>query len=139
MRTDFLDAHQRHWDDAELLFKEERWANADHLYGLAAECGLKRLMLAFGMPFNQDRGEPANRKDLVHANAVWDRFESYREGRGLGTEYVLPALNPFQGWRISDRYAHRSDFDPGRAQVHRDGATIICRLVETAQREGWFV
>jgi len=40
---DFLDAHERHWEDAELLFGNRRWANADHLYGLAAECGLKAL------------------------------------------------------------------------------------------------
>ena len=47
--TDFYDAHHRHWEDAERLYHNERWANADHLYGIAAECGLKRLMIAFGM------------------------------------------------------------------------------------------
>jgi hypothetical protein len=40
MNADFLDAHYRHWQDAELLFGRGRLANADHLYGLAAECGL---------------------------------------------------------------------------------------------------
>ena len=38
--ADFGDAHSRHREDAELLFREQRWANADHLYGLSAECGL---------------------------------------------------------------------------------------------------
>ena len=31
MKADFLDAHNRHWKDAELLFNAKRWANADHL------------------------------------------------------------------------------------------------------------
>lgn len=44
MAENFLDAHHRHWDDAELLYQAQRWANADHLFGVSAECGLKRLM-----------------------------------------------------------------------------------------------
>ena len=44
MKADFLDAHQRHWDDAEHLLQAQRWANADHLYGFAAECGLKAVV-----------------------------------------------------------------------------------------------
>nr|VFK54807.1 MAG: hypothetical protein BECKTUN1418F_GA0071002_105616 [Candidatus Kentron sp. TUN]VFK55380.1 MAG: hypothetical protein BECKTUN1418D_GA0071000_103118 [Candidatus Kentron sp. TUN]VFK60455.1 MAG: hypothetical protein BECKTUN1418E_GA0071001_105815 [Candidatus Kentron sp. TUN] len=47
MNADFFDAHNRHWQDWEQLFASERWANADHLYGMAAECGLKCLMQAF--------------------------------------------------------------------------------------------
>ena len=31
---DFFDASQRHWDDAQSLYVAQRWANADHLYGL---------------------------------------------------------------------------------------------------------
>ncbi|MGI6300526.1 MAG: hypothetical protein ACOX52_05630 [Verrucomicrobiota bacterium] len=58
MKTDFLDAHHRHWEDAELLKKRGRWANADHLYGLSAECGLKRLMQAFGMEIDPGTGGP---------------------------------------------------------------------------------
>ena len=48
--ADFRDAHLRHWQDAELLFEHQRWANADQLYGLSAECGLKAVMRALGMP-----------------------------------------------------------------------------------------
>ncbi len=69
MQTDFLDAHERHWEDAELLFAQSRWANADHLYGLAAECGLKRLMIVFRMPVAADGG-PQLPHDRVHADRV---------------------------------------------------------------------
>ncbi len=41
MNTNYKNAARRHYEDAEILFNRLRWANADQLYGLAAECGLK--------------------------------------------------------------------------------------------------
>lgn len=88
MQADFLDAHERHWDDAERLFQAQRWANADHLYGMAAECGLKRLMMVFGMSVDTTTGSPVNSKDWKHANNIWMRFESYRSGHLQGVGYM---------------------------------------------------
>ena len=48
--ADYSDAHRRHWEDAELLFTNARWANADQSYGFSAECGLKAMMQSRGMP-----------------------------------------------------------------------------------------
>ncbi len=136
MQADFLDAHERHWDDAERLLHTQRWANADHLYGMAAECGVKRLMLAFGMPFDPTKDWPANKQDRTHANGIWARFESYRSGHAQGAGYVLSASNPFSNWDVSDRYAHQSNFDQARAQGHQTGAQIVRNLIAKAQREG---
>ena len=55
--ADFADAHRRHWEDAELLYGHERWANTDQLYGFSAECGLKAVMRSLGMPAETDPGE----------------------------------------------------------------------------------
>lgn len=136
MQADFLDAHERHWSDAECLFQGQRWANADHLYGLAAECGLKRLMLAFGMPFDVIKDMPARKKDQKHADGIWARFESYRCGHHRGASYVLPPVNPFDGWNVSQRYAHQSNFDQARTESHQAGAKLVGDLVKKAQREG---
>lgn len=136
MQADFLDAHHRHWDDAERLFAAHRWANADHLYGMAAECGLKRLMLVFGMLFDSVGDRPANQPDRVHADGVWARFEAYRNGHHQGIGYALPASNPFQHWNVSDRYAHQSNFDQARTESHQAGAKLVGDLVKKAQREG---
>lgn len=136
MKADFLDAHERHWDDAESLFATGRFANADHLYGLAAECGLKRLMQAFGMPLDPTNVKPVETKDRAHADKIWARFESYRSGHSNGAAYVLPDRDPFFDWDISDRYAHQSNFDQQRAKGHQVGAAAVCELVKRAQREG---
>ena len=136
MKADFLDAHQRHWDDAEHLLQAQRWANADHLYGFAAECGLKQLMQRFGMSVDETTGSPVDRKDWRHADTIWARFESYRSGHAHGVGYVLPAGNLFGNWDVSDRYAHQSNFDEARAQGHQAGAQTIRNLIAKAQREG---
>ncbi len=133
--ADFLDAHQRHWDDAEHLFQAQRWANADHLYGMAAECGLKRLMMRFGMEVNSS-GSPTDTKDWRHANNIWARFESYRSGRIEGVGYELPTNNHFSDWDVSDRYAHQLNFNQINVQAHQAGATVVCGLIKKAQRDG---
>lgn len=136
MQADFMDAHERHWEDAQRLFQAQRWANADHLYGMAAECGLKRLMLAFGMPFDTVKDRPRERSDQVHADGIWARFESYRSGHYQGTAYALPADNPFSNWNVSQRYAHQSHFDQAHAQAHQSGADIVRKLIKQARKEG---
>jgi hypothetical protein len=136
MQADFHDAHNRHWDDAEFLLVANRLANADHLYGLAAECGLKRLMLAFGMPFDAAKDWPADAKDRKHADGIWGRFESYRCGHHPGAAYVLPSANPFTHWDVSQRYANQNQFDDARVSQHKSGADTVRKLVKKAQREG---
>jgi hypothetical protein len=137
MQADFLDAHERHWADAEHLSQAGRWANADHHYGIAAECGLKRLMLAFGMPYDLTKDHPQERDDRVHADGIWARFESYRSGHTLGAGYILATTsNPFDNWHISDRYANRSNFNEARVLAHQSGAQAVIQLVKTAQYAG---
>lgn len=139
MQADFLDAHERHQDDAERLFSAGRYANADHLYGMAAECGLKRLMVCFGMELDPVTGSPAAHADKTHAKNIWARFEGYRSGKVEGADYGLPTLNPFGNWDVSDRYAHQSNFNQMGVQPHRDGASAVCELIKKAQRDGLLV
>lgn len=140
MKADFLDAHKRHLHDAELLFTAERWANADHLFGFAAECGLKRLMIMFGMEVD-DTGTPHKRSDRVHVMEIrkddntWDRYESYRSGI-VAANYSLPGPNPFANWDASQRYAHHSNFTRQRVELHRNAALEVQHLIDRAIREG---
>lgn len=136
MQADFLDAHHRHWDDAERLFVAGRWTNADHLYGLAAECGLKALIEKL-----IGQGALDQKQDYVHImedkkqNNAWSRYQSYLSGR-LASEFALPQTNPFIDWRISQRYAHQNQFDTVCINKHRGGAEIVHQLIKKAEWEG---
>ena len=136
MQADFLDAHKRHWDDAERLFVAERWANADHLYGLAAECGLKALMEKLS-----HQGALGPKQDYVHImedkkpNNAWSQYQSYLSGP-LAIKLLLPETNPFSDWLVSQRYAHQSNFDQARAQAHQAAAKDVCERIEIARDAG---
>jgi hypothetical protein len=137
--TDYLDAMKRHWEDAELFWNQEpkRLANADQLYVLVAECGLKALMtrLVDGY-FDHNYGRPSNRTDRVHADEIWDCYINYLQG-GAAARYALPTdlptdTNPFEQWEIDDRYANRMHFGQARVNGHRGAALIVKQLVDRA-------
>jgi hypothetical protein len=136
MNADFLDAHQRHLRDADYLLAASCLANADHLYGMAAECGLKRLMIAFGMKIDAT-GSPTNSKeDRVHADKVWARYDAYRSGHVAGVRFVLSSKNPFNDWRAEQRYANTHCFDLGRVDAHRIAAHDVHLLMKQAEMAG---
>ena len=136
MQTDFMDAHERHLEDANILFSAQRWANADHLFGVAAECGLKCLMIKFGMPFSAEKDKPSDPKDTKHIDEIWVRFETYRSGCPLGAGYALGPIQPFTDWKVEQRYAHQQDFNQTRAEPHCVAAEEIHSLVRKALYEG---
>jgi hypothetical protein len=117
---DYLDAMERHWLDAELLFHltPPSLANADQLYGLSAECGLKALMRKWGMQLDHNN-VPAHPLDRKHADLIWDRYT--RRPR------------PFDDWSIHHRYASRSYFQQTVVEGHMRGASIVKKLVADAK------
>ena len=124
--ADFADAHRRHWEDAELLFDDGCLANADHLYGLSAECGLKVMIETLGV---QVAG--AYRQ---HVDKLWLGYRTLIENRNE-TRYLVDG-NPFSDWSIDDRYAHRGHVDRARAQRHRKGAEEVRLMLENAAADG---
>lgn len=130
--SDFADAHTRHWQDAELLFAHDRWANADQLYGLSAECGLKAVMQVLGMPPVDETGRPAT-EYRKHVNALWQVFQDFASDRD-GARYLemLPSGSPFSNWAIEDRYANRNDFRREDVELHRAATQEIASMVSGA-------
>ena len=136
MQADFWDAHHRHLRDADFLLSASRLANADHLYGMAAECGLKRLMVAFGMATRTSDGAPVDRDDREHVDKLWVRYEAYRSGHVNGVQCGLPSSAPFDDWCASQHYAHENGFDHGRVTPHQTGAHAVHAIVKHAERAG---
>lgn len=137
MSVDFRDAAERHWEDANHLLENTRLANADHLFGLSAECALKAVMLSLGMMLQADDA-PANRQHRVHINQLWDGFITFVNDRN-GTYYAVRMtgiLNPFDNWDINQRYQHRSNITHIVAEKHQQGATLTKQILETAVLNG---
>ena len=134
LSPDYLDAMERHWLDAEQLFhlNPPSLANADQLYGLSAECGLKALMRKWGMQLDHNN-IPAHPLDRKHADLIWDRYETYHQGRF--TTLALPTTRPrpFDDWSIHHRYASRSYFQQTVVEGHMRGAAIVKKLVADAK------
>jgi hypothetical protein len=135
MSVDFFDAHQRHFKDADTLYDGSRWANADHLYGLSAECGLKALMQSFGMML-EPRGVPENKADRKHMDHLLPRYEHYRAGHTAGAKYALSVTNEFDDWDISQRYEHQSIITETRVNPHKYAALTIRTLVKQTELDG---
>ena len=127
--ADFADAHRRHLEDADLLFDRERWASADHLYGLSAECGLKAVMRSLGMPV--DAGGKPRGKYMQHMPGLWPVFLDFVDGRSdMLAARTIPDGKRFDDWSIHDRYAHRQWFRRDNVEAHRRGAQEILDMVE---------
>ena len=126
--SDFTDAHSRHWQDAELLFAHHRWANADQLYGLSAECGLKAVMQELGMTVDTT-GKPQT-EYRKHVNELWRTFQDFAKSRD-GARYLemLPGGNPFANWAIEDRYANRDDFSRAHVELHRAASREVAHMI----------
>ena len=132
---DFADAHRRHWEDAELLFEHERWANADHLYGLSAECGLKAIMLSLGMDVGAG-GMPLEPRNRKHMPTLWSAFENFARDRDGGRYLAsLSDDGSFDKWSIHDRYANRDRFTKEWAAPRRKAASRIGDVVRQVEQE----
>ena len=135
--ADFADAHRRHLEDADLLFDNDRWANADHLYGLSAECGLKAIMLGLGMDVDAKGTPPREQEHKQHMPGLVPVFRDFAHQRGGGAYLAsLPARAPFDDWSIGDRYAHRRHFRSANVAPHRAAACRVGQFVQRARQDG---
>ena len=133
--ADSVDAHHRHWADAELLFNHDRWATADQLYGFSAERGLKAVMKTLGMPVDET-GTPEEREHRVHVQDLWPVFEKFvGDRRGARQLRSLPDGSPFSDWSHHDRYAHRRHFPREQVDAHREAARKISRMVQRTRQD----
>ena len=122
MPSDFRDASTRHLLDAQLLEVEGRLANADHLFGVSAECSLKAIMIELGHSADAV-GAPEGHRD--HINELLPKFEVWADGlldaKHLG---MMPASDTFSGWDVAQRYWPESDarFATGNVAILAAGA-----------------
>jgi hypothetical protein len=102
---DFKNAAIRHYNDAELLYSNNRLANADHLYGLSAECYLKAEIIRMNPSFVDASSNWINRSEHgKHVNILWNQFQNYIQGRTTALTFINSENNDFSDWSVNDRY-----------------------------------
>ena len=124
MPEDYAIAATRHFRDAVLLEQNRRLANADQLFGFAAECAIKRALVELPGFLAGGRLAPAYHK---HVNHLWDSVQV----QGIHKRYpnllrVLKGLpQPFSDWSTDQRYGPDGLVEGAALKRHRQAAVRI--------------
>lgn len=114
MKEDYTAAAKRHWKDAGLLDEEERWENADHHYGFAAECALKSALERMGFFRDEHR---------KHINVLWNKMQATAfQKRFPGLVGLLSGANRFADWDVEQRYEADGAVTEEAMRAHKDCA-----------------
>jgi hypothetical protein len=117
MTEQYDQAAIRHYRDATLLEENQRLANADQLYGLAAECALKWVWPKTGNPLKRN-----------HINELWAQVPlSSKTPSGLIP--ILRQPNPFADWSVEQRYEEDSVVTQSSICPHRQMAKRLLGAV----------
>lgn len=115
----YADAALRHWSDAKVLEENQCVDNADHHYGFAAECAIKKVLAVQ----NQGSLSDAYKK---HINVLWDRINIQ------SIQQIAPSLvailktgNQFQEWNVDQRYASNGAVLVAAMQMHKKAASRL--------------
>ncbi|POZ53820.1 SAM-dependent methyltransferase [Methylovulum psychrotolerans] len=138
MKSDFKDAYQRHQQDANELFDKKRYANADHLYGLAAECALKAIMVKLEPTLVGKDGDLLHKGDKVHIDKLWQHCRLFLQSRNASSYLAhLSGGNPFNQWSVNARYANQKLFTKNTVLPHKDSVNhTIANLMANARGDG---
>lgn len=99
---DFANAALRHWKDAQLLESKNRVDNADHHFGVAAECALKSVLTK--LPAFSSAGV-LNGMYKLHINALWgNAMLQSLPATHRDLLSILQGDNAYAHWRIEQRY-----------------------------------
>lgn len=119
----YAEAALRHWKDAELLEKESRVENADHHYGFAAECAIKKVLVAF--PTFSSQGE-LGASYKKHVNMLWEKVNDQSLQKSYpGLSALLKSANPFLDWEVNQRYAADGGVSKVAMASHKKSASRL--------------
>lgn len=122
MPEDFPASAVRHWRDGNLLQDNGRTANADQLYGFAAECALKSVLILAAGGVDEFQRQ--------HIDVLWDRMPLLRVHRGYPSVVaVLRRANPFADWTTNQRYGADGLVRLPAVVLHRQAAARLLGAV----------
>lgn len=142
-RIDFHGAAMRHYSDAEFLREDRRGANAGQLYGFVAECGIKALLVASGLPVEADGDIKKGAKKATdfrkHVNELVSQINmahSFLEGRTMaGYLAHIPDIVEFCNWSTDHRYYDEAQIPPS-LEKWRTAALQVMKMLDVAKSDG---
>jgi len=137
--VDFSGSSRRHYGDAKLLLTNARIPNAGHLFGFAAECGVKALLIAHGLttdPATGDIVEARPYKYRTHINVLINSVQTFSTSR-VYSKYLgmVPNLSVFSNWDTSYRYWGESSIPTSHEDWDRAAEEVI-RMLDQAILDG---
>ena len=142
-------AARRHLTDAETLLNQGRLANAGQLYGFAAECGLKAMLIACGVVPGADGGLPAHHplnsgkrhplrqhmpslagRVATHGQLIPDGLQSSRYMASM------PNLDHFNDWSVDHRYWGDAALPVSSVPNWRSAAKEVTTMLDQAKQDG---
>ncbi len=133
MKPNYGAAASRHFNDAKCLRAKDRkhFAGADHLFGLAVECALKRILEKNKLLTLSRDGKPQQANfggASGHCPAIWNEYLVYQ---GNNRELpVLPIVNPFLAWDIGDRYSDGLSICDAIVNAHYEAALAALKAMQ---------
>ncbi|HJU16326.1 MAG TPA: hypothetical protein VJ770_07635 [Stellaceae bacterium] len=107
--TDMKAAARRHLEAGDILMANQRRDVAGYLYGIAAECAVKAMMIEFGMrPVPEKKSDPF----FAHFPELRSMLRDVLRGR-KGTPLVRLIQDDrfLNHWSTHMRYSHGKDID----------------------------
>lgn len=148
-QVNYAEAARRHLHDGETLYGIGRHANAGQLFGFAAECGLKAMLIACKVPAGSDGGlpesdptKPQKKHPLrEHVPQLMNRIAQLRHLIPDGvsaTRYlaVLPGLIHFTNWSIDHRYWRETALPLASVADWRVAAIEVGTMLDQAKQDG---
>jgi hypothetical protein len=138
--VDFPGSARRHLNDATLLEGSNRLPNAGHLYGYAAECGLKAILVSHGYPIDPDgspqRGQFRAHVDQLALSSTMSAMRTFLTGRS-GAHYLalIPHIDDFSDWNVAHRYYAEAAL-PASLDKWREAAAEVGRMLDQARTSG---
>jgi len=140
-RVNYAQSAKRHFHDAEQLLASNRHGNAGHLFGFAAESGLKAILVACGVPTDADGGIPQRHRLRQHVPILGDRLVTeghlVPDGR-FGSVYMakVNSRGAFQDWSIDHRYWADAALPVESVPRWRQAAGEVMAMLDQASEDG---
>jgi hypothetical protein len=145
-RVGYTAAARRHFQDGGRLLNGGRLANAGQLFGLAAECGVKAILVACGAPVDAEGsvGKPAGasgkgfREHMPELHQAAIAFGNLLPDGRFTTRYMamMPSLSAFNDWAVDQRYWGDAACPAASIPGWHSAADEVLHAIDNAEQDG---